>query len=146
MKHDAQKSKVYDWENHVIAPLSRGTVPYKQAQAFVNGVWLAHGWLHPPHVGLKAKQATRVLADGYRGEIRIRPLTPDWVILHELAHALTSDHDGRSAKHGADFVGIYIRLLDRILNIPLPLSLFTLQQAHIEFNLFAIPWMVDRST
>jgi hypothetical protein len=142
MKRDGQRSKVYAWEGHIVAPLSKRSVPFEAAQAFVDGVWLAHGWLYPPHVALKAKQATRTLADGCRGEIRIRPFTPDWLILHELAHALTSDHDGCSSGHGADFVGMYIKLLDKVMRIPLPLSLYTLQQKGIKFNLFATPWMM----
>lgn len=144
MSRDSQKSKVYAWENAVIAPLSKGAVPFGQAQAFVDGVWLAHGWLYPPKVSLMPKQATAIMATGCRAEVRIREHTPDWVILHELAHTLTSDHDGRCDMHGAEFVGVYIKLLERVLNIPTLMTMYTLRQAKVSYNLAAIPWMQKR--
>jgi hypothetical protein len=141
---DHQKQRLYAWENAVIAPLSRGAVPFDQAQAFVDGIWLAHGWSYPPQVSLLPKQATRKWATGCRAEIRIKPTTPDWVILHELAHTLTSDEEGKHDGHGAEFVGVYIKLLERVLNIPTLMTMYTLRQAKISYNLAAIPWMQQR--
>jgi len=141
---DTQKQKVYDWERHVVSPLSKRSVPFSEAQAFVDGVWLAHGWLYPPTVSLMPKQARRVYATGSRSEIRIQPHTPEWVILHELAHTLTYDDDGNDG-HGADYVGIYIKLLERVMNIPSLMTMYTLKQAGVKFNLAAIPWMQSRS-
>jgi hypothetical protein len=142
---DSQKSKVYAWENSVVAPLSKGAVPFDRAQAFVDGVWLTHGWLYPPEVALMPTQAKRVLATGSRAQLRLRPSTPDWVILHELAHTLTSDIDGRNDGHGAEFVGVYIKLLERVLNIPCLLTMYTLRRDKISYNLAAVPWMMKRS-
>ena len=145
MTRDSQKQKVYDWENSVVAPLSKGSVPFDRAQAFVDGVWLSHGWLYPPQVSAMPKQATRIMATGCRGEIRLPASTPDWVILHELAHTLTSNEDGRSDGHGADFVGVYIKLLERVLNIPTLMTMFTLKQANVKFNLAVLPWIQRRA-
>jgi hypothetical protein len=146
---DSQKQRVYDWENAVIAPLSKGGVPFDRAQAFVDGVWLSHGWLYPPQVLLMPKQATATMATGNRAEIRIQANTPDWVILHELAHTLTANEDGHGGRyndgHGADFVGLYIKLLERVLNIPTLMTMYTLKQAGVKFNLAARPWMQRRS-
>jgi hypothetical protein len=144
MTRDSQKQKVYDWERNVIAPLGKRSVPFDQAQAFVDGVWLAHGWLYPPQVSAMPKQATRTLATGWRSEIRLPAYTPDWVILHELAHALTSNENGHNDGHGADFVGVYIKLLERVLNIPTLMTMFTLKQANVKFNLAVLPWMQRR--
>jgi hypothetical protein len=136
---DYQKSKVYAWEDSVIAPLCKGAVPFDKAQAFVDGVWLAHGWSYPPLVSRMPKQATATVATGNRAEVRLPAVAPDWVILHELAHTLTSDHDGRSDLHGAEFVGVYIKLLERVLNIPTLMTMYTLKQAGVKFNLAANP-------
>jgi len=144
MTRDSQKQKVYDWENAVIAPLSKRSVPFDQAQAFVDGVWLAHGWLYPPQVSALPKQVKRFGADGCRSQIRLPTHTPEWLILHELAHTLTSDEGGCSDGHGADFVGIYIKLLERVLNIPTLMTMFTLKQANVKFNLAVLPWMQRR--
>jgi hypothetical protein len=148
MNRDSQKSKVYAWENNVIAPFSKGAVPFDKAQAFVDGVWLAHGWSYPPQVSLMPKQATRTMATGSRAAVRLQPKTPDWVILHELAHTLTANEDGHGGRyndgHGPDFVGVYIKLLERVLNIPTLMSMYTLRQAGIRYNLAAIPWMQRR--
>jgi hypothetical protein len=131
---DFQRQRVYDWERKTIAPLTARKVSFESAQTFVNGVWLKSGWLYPPTVGLMAKHATRVFANGTREHINIRENTPVWVILHELAHTLT-EGDG----HGPDFVGMYIKLLDEVLNIPVPMSMYTLTKEKIKFNLSAQP-------
>lgn len=139
MNRDYQRQRVYDWENGVILPFSSQQVLFKDAQAFVDGVWLKHGWLYPPKVTLIAKQAHKIFAKGSRAEIKIRPITPAWIILHELAHTLTSDIDGKTDKHGPDFVGVYIKLLESVLNIPVPMCMFTLTERNIKFNLGAKP-------
>ena len=136
---DFQKSKVYAWETEVIRPCCQQTVQFKDAQAFVDGVWLKHGWLYPPHVELMGKQARRVWANANRARIRIPSVIPAWVILHELAHTLTMNEDGEGDLHGPDFVGIYIKLLDTILHIPVPMSMYTLTKNGIKFNLAARP-------
>ncbi len=142
---DFQRKKVYRWERHVIAPLSKRSIPFEEAQAFVDGIWLAHGWFYPPRVSRMPKQAKKAWATGIRWEIRIQESTPEWVILHELAHVLTSDEEGRNDGHGSKFVGIYIKLLDKILNVPLLMSIYTLERDEIRFSLTAIPWMQRRS-
>jgi hypothetical protein len=139
VSRDFQKQRVYDWENGVIRPISSRNILFKDAQAFVDGVFLKHGWLYPPKVSLIPKQATKVLATGSRSELRLRPVTPAWIILHELAHTLTSTIDGNIDKHGPDFVGVYIKLLESVLDIPVPMTMFTLTKSNIKFNLGAKP-------
>jgi hypothetical protein len=139
VNRDFQKQRVYDWENGVIRPISPRNILFKDAQAFVDGVFLKHGWLYPPKVSLIPKQATKVLATGSRSELRLRPVTPAWIIIHELAHTLTSTIDGKTDRHGPDFVGIYIKLLESVLDIPVPMTMFTLTKSNIKFNLGAKP-------
>jgi hypothetical protein len=139
VNRDFQKQRVYDWENSLLPPLCSQKVLFKDAQAFVDGVWLKHGWLYPPHVASIPKQTRRHFATGSRAELRLPPVTPAWVIVHELAHTLTSTFDGKSDRHGPDFVGVYIKLLESVLNIPVPMTMFTLTKSKIKFNLGAKP-------
>jgi hypothetical protein len=136
---DFQKQRVYDWEREVIQRCSHQTVQFRDAQAFIDGVFLKHGWLYPPKAKKIAKQTRRAWATGNRAEINLPEVIPAWVILHELAHTLTmTEHEG-SEGHGPDFVGIYIKLLDTVLHIPVPMSMYTLTKNNIKFNLGARP-------
>jgi hypothetical protein len=143
MKRDVQKSKVYAWENKVIAPRSHVMIKFDVAQQFVDGVWLRNGWLFPPTVGKMAAHAKRVWANGNRTRINIRENTPAWVILHELAHTATGTIHGDSDGHGADFMGVYLKLLETVLGIPLPLTMYTLNKTGIKYNIGAKPTWLD---
>jgi hypothetical protein len=138
---DPQRSRVYAWEEAVVAPRDPSAIPYERAQMLVDGVWLAEQLLYPPRVAPMPRQARRTWATGSRTTIRLpqdRP-TPTYVILHEVAHALSSTVDGDSDAHGPDYVGLYMGLLDRRLRIPLPLLMFTAAQHGLAFNLAVEP-------
>jgi hypothetical protein len=137
VSRDNQKSALYRWENHVVGPRAPRTIKFEDAQTFVNGIFICEGLLYPPKVELISKRATKVWATGSRQILQLRPVTPAWVILHELAHAITTEVDKSEEGHGPDFVGIYIKLLDKYCGIPLPLSMYTLQNTKIEYNLGA---------
>ena len=134
---DFQRSKVYAWEQKYVAPMQSATLSIEKAELFVKGVWLSLGLAGPPIVELMPKQATQYFATGCRSRVRLRPVTPTWIVIHELAHALADD------RHGANYMGIYIKLLDKVLGIPLPLSMFTLKETKIEYNLAAQPFFVN---
>ena len=136
---DLQRSRVYAWEDAVVAPWGASAVAYEKAQMLVDGVWLGEQLLYPPKVQPMPRQARRTWATGSRTTIRLpqdRP-TPIHVILHEVAHALSSTFDGDTDAHGPDFVGLYMGLLDRWLGIPTPLLMFTAGQHGVTFNLAA---------
>jgi hypothetical protein len=138
---DPQRSRVYAWEEAVVAPRDPSAILYEQAQMLVDGVWLAERLLYPPQVAPLPRQARRTWATGSRTTIRLsqdQP-TPTYVILHEVAHALSSTVDGDSEAHGPDYVGLYMGLLDRRLRIPMPLLMFTAAQHGLAFNLAAKP-------
>ncbi len=144
---DLQRSRVYAWEDAVVAPRDRSAIPFEQAQMLVTGVWLAEQLLYPPRVEPMPHQARRTWATGSRTMIRLpqdRP-TPTYVILHEVAHALSSTVDGDTDAHGPDFVGLYMGLLDRRLKIPTPLLMFTANQHGVTFNLAAKPRFMEAS-
>jgi hypothetical protein len=118
MKRDSQRSRVYAWENRVIAPHDRSQIAFGAAQAMVDAIWAEAGLVYPPEVKPLPQQARNLVADATRLCIRLGEATPSWCLLHELAHAMTSTHEGRSDQHGADFMGIYLQLLDRYMRIP----------------------------
>ncbi len=112
---DRQRGRVYLWEDEVVAPRDLSRISFTDAQGMVDAIWSELGLRHPPKVEPLPAQARIRLADASRLVLRPPPLIPSWCLLHELAHAMTSDHDGTSDGHGPRFVGIYVQLLVRYL-------------------------------
>src|SRR3954469_2098877 len=68
---DPQRSRVYAWEEAVVAPRDRSAIPFEQAQLLVDGVWLAEQLFYPPRVEPLPRQARRTWATGSRTTIRL---------------------------------------------------------------------------
>ena len=88
-------------------------------------------------------QATTRLADASRLVIRLPGQTPSWCVLHELAHAMTTTHDGVSDGHGPVFMGMYVRLLVRYLRLDEAGLLASLAEAGIAVDSEARPVFLD---
>ena len=116
-KPDRQRASVYAWEDAVIAKADSSVVPYAAAQGMVDAIWSELGLLYPPKVERLPRQARRLQADGSRLRLRLPQVIPSWLLLHEMAHALSSTEDGRSDGHGPVFMGLYVRLLARYLRM-----------------------------
>jgi hypothetical protein len=114
---DAQRARVYAWEERVVVPQDRSRIAIGAAQGMVDAIWSEMGLLYPPRVEPLPAGIRRRLADADRLTIRLPPMTPSWCLLHEMAHAMTSDHDGRSDGHGPLFMGLYLQLLARYLRL-----------------------------
>ena len=112
---DHQRSRVYEWENRIVVPRDASQVPMAAAQAMVDAIWSEMGLRYSPRVEPLPAVARRRLADANRLTIRLPAQVPSWCLLHELAHAMTSDHDGRSDGHGPLFMAIYVQLLCRYM-------------------------------
>lgn len=110
---DPQARKLYAWEDAVVAPRDRSLVPYARLQGLVDHVWAEAGRQWPPRVRPLPRQARRTVARATRTAIECPPELPSWVLLHEIAHALTSDVGGGTAGHGPAFVAVYLDLLVR---------------------------------
>jgi hypothetical protein len=138
----ARNRRLYAWENRVVAPLDRSVVPFERMQAIVDHVWAAEGLKWPPRV--RPRRATRAtLATGSRLAIEAPASLPSWVLLHEVAHALTSTAEGAGDGHGPDFVGIYVRLLVRHGRLDLAMLEATLAEDGIRWNPDARPAFID---
>jgi hypothetical protein len=140
---DYQRARVYAWEDRVIAPRDPTRLPFGQAQGLVNAIWLELGLQYPPEVLPMPHQARRRVADANRLALRLRVETPSWCVLHELAHALTSAHDGRSDGHGPLFVGMYVQLLARYMRLDAACLLASLRRANIQVTEDAKPVFLD---
>jgi hypothetical protein len=92
---------------------------------------------------LPAQARTRV-ADADRLTLRLPRLAPSWHLLHELAHSMSTTHDGRSDGHGPVFMGIYLQLLGRYLRLDEVELLQSLAVAGIQAHANARPVFVTR--
>ncbi|WP_347542071.1 hypothetical protein [Roseomonas sp. CAU 1739] len=117
-------------------------VTFERMQGIVDHVWATEGLRWPPRV--RARKATRVtLATGSRLTIEAPSTLPSWILLHEIAHAMTSTADGRGAGHGPDFVGIYVQLLVRHCRLDQAMLAETLANDGITWNPEATPAFLD---
>lgn len=135
MSRDFQRSKLYKWERAVVAPRTNKIVKFDDAQTFIDGVWMSLGLIGAPRVELMSLRNKKADAAADRVNIYLKGDTPAWIVIHEIAHSLNRQktrgswiYDGAEDcdGHGPKFVGEYIRLLDRVLGIPLCLTQYSL--------------------
>jgi hypothetical protein len=143
---DAQRARVYAWEDRVVGPGDKTTIPFAAAQGMVDAIWADLDLRFPPKAEALPKQSRRLQADASRLRIRLPPSFPSWLLLHELAHALTSSHDGVSDGHGPAFMGVYIRLLVRYARLPEAELLQSAEAAGIRVTRDATPSFIDGVT
>ena len=135
---DYQKTALYRWEDEFVNPRVKRMIKIEDAQAFVDGIFLCEKLLFPPKVVLIRKNV-KALGRANREKIELQPFNKTWVVIHELAHSITMEVDSNIEGHGADFVGVYIKLLDKYCDFPLALSMFTLSKTTVKYNLGAQP-------
>jgi hypothetical protein len=126
-----------------VAPCDPTVLAFPAAQAVVDAIWSDMGLRYPPAVARLSRRATRTVASANRLTIWLADPTPSWCVLHELAHAMTSEADGRSDGHGPRFMGVYVRLLARYLRLDPTTMTGSLQQSGIEIAPEALPVFVD---
>jgi hypothetical protein len=142
-ERDRQRTKVYAWEEHFVAPRDPSSIAFAQAQGTVNAIWAEMGLRFPPKVEPLPRQARSTVADANRLTMRLAYVSPSWWLLHELAHAMTSSYDGQSDGHGPKFMGLYAQLLTRYLRVPTDALLTSLHAAGIAIDMQAVPVFVD---
>lgn len=144
-KRDEQVSKVYAWEDTFVYPLNKWSIAYKDAQTFVDLLWAQEGLMYPPAIVPMPKQNRTAEAKADRGRIFIQEKVRAITLIHELAHSMTAtecsyDIGSHSDRHNADFMGIYLKLLEKYLNISLLYTQAKLQGTGIKYNLAATPY------
>lgn len=140
---DRQRARVYAWEDRVVAPHGPDLIPFAAAQVMVDAIWAEMGLRWPPKVERLPGQATVRQADATRLRLRLPEALPSWVLLHELAHAMTSTAEGGTDGHGPRFMGLYLQLLERYLRLPAVSLLPSLREAGIKVDLSARPVFLD---
>ena len=125
-------------------PRDRSRIPFPAAQGMVNAIWSETGLRYPPRVEPLPAQARTRVADADRLTLRLPRLAPSWHLLHELAHSMSTTHDGRSDGHGPVFMGIYLQLLGRYLRLDEVELLQSLAVAGIQAHANARPVFVTR--
>ena len=136
---DRQRAQLYAWEDAVVALRDPSLIAFAQAQGMVDAIWSEMGLRYPPKVERLPRQATARQADATRLILRLPAQLPSWVLLHELAHAMTSTHEGVSDGHGPLFVGLYVDLLVRYLRLDRTVLRKSLEKAAITINPAAQP-------
>jgi hypothetical protein len=135
--------RLYAWEDAEVAPRDASRVPFAQMQALVDHVWAAEGLRFPPRVRPLPRQARSTVARATRLAIEAPAELPSWVLLHELAHAMSSTADGGNDGHGPGFVGLYLQLLVRHARMPRAALEASLAAAGIGFDPAPRPAFVD---
>ena len=114
---DQQRRRVYAWEEAAVAPHDRTEITREVAEGMIAALWAELGLHYPPKVRPLPTQARGLFGRADRLTIELAPRFPAWVLLHELAHALTSSLEGVSDGHGPRFMAAYIHLLARFLRL-----------------------------
>lgn len=140
---DMQKTRLYQWEDRIIGPRDVNPVDLETAQAIVRHVWQEEGLVFPPVVQALPSQTKRLVGSGSRTVIQLKFPTHTWIVLHEVAHSLNTTLEGKCDHHGPNYLGIYMRLLAKYINVPLPLLMFTATDSKLSFNLSAKYAFVD---
>ena len=68
---DRQRSKVYDWEERLVAPYDTASIRFAQAQGMVDAIWAEMGLRFPPKIERLPRQHCATLADADRLSIRL---------------------------------------------------------------------------
>lgn len=142
----SQRTRVYAWEDKVVASTDHSIIPFSAAQGMVDAIWSELGLHYPPKVERLPRQSRRLIADGSRLRLRLPDTSPSWLLLHELAHALSSAQDGVSDGHGPDFMGLYVQLLDRYLRLPAAELILSATTAGIAIHPGARPMFLNAAT
>ena len=141
---DYQRSKLYSWERKYVAPHDHSKVDLKVAKTIVDYIWQSEGLKYPPKVLAIAEQSKKS-GQANRSFVWLQSSIPTWIVIHEVAHSMNSTNDGDTVgdHHGPDYVGIYMKLLTKYLNLSLPVLMFTARKDNLDFNLAAQPLFLD---
>jgi hypothetical protein len=126
-----------------VAPFGSAKIAFAAAQGMVDAIWADLGLKYPPAVERLPRQARRTVARANRLALYLPEETPDWCLLHELAHALSTTSDGVSDGHGPVFMGLYVRLLVRYVRLPEAKLLASLREAGVDVEPDAKPVFLD---
>ena len=126
-----------------MAPRDRTTIDFAAARSMVDAIWSDMDLRYPPAVERLSRRATVTIASANRLSLSLPDRTPAWCLLHEIAHAMSTEVDGRSDGHGPVFMGLYVRMLVRYLRFDEVCLLASLREAGISTARDARPVFLD---
>lgn len=131
---DYQRQRVYNWERENMPP--GRFLKFEEIAPYVATVWRELGREHPPLIEALPKQVRNIGGDANRFKLRFpeRGATQA-TVLHEMAHALTSDIHGGTDAHGPAFVGEFMRIAAPRLNVPLFYLWATAKASKVDFEM-----------
>lgn len=141
---DYQKQRVYDWEARWIRPRIADRISFDTAVAVGLHIWTELGLQYPPQFKPLAKQTRNIGGKANRMAVWLPERTSTATVIHEIAHSLTCDVDGHSERHGPEFVGMMMKLIDRFTPLSIPEMMYTLSQTNVDYNLGASPSFLNR--
>lgn len=138
---DYQRSKVYAWEKKHL-PSGR-MVPFGEIQDYVNRVWEAEGLKYPPIV--KPMNALDLHAGKANRRYCLFPKkgATEHTILHEVAHSLTTNFEDDGDRHGPNFVGMMMKLMEKHLDVSLLSMWHSAKVAKVDFEMFPKYQLLD---
>jgi hypothetical protein len=119
--------------------LDRNPISLSGVKPIVSYVWNNEGLKYPPTIEKLTRGKN--LGEGCRYVVRFRDPTYTWIVLHELAHSMTSTINDMSNYHGAFFVGMYMRLLNKYLKIPLDRLIYEANRYRLKYELDVKPFV-----
>jgi hypothetical protein len=146
-ERDSQKQKVYNWEDAHVMARDTQYVPFDQCQSVVNYIWEQMGWKYPPRVVAMHKNERKAAAKANRLEVFVPEDrgAKTTVLIHELAHSATTLVDGGSERHGPAFVGVYMKMLDKLVpGLNLLVLMHTANVMKVKFDLLHTPNILDQ--
>lgn len=142
---DRQRTRVYAWEDAVVTVADDSLIPFPLAQGMVDAIWSELGLRFPPKVERLPRQSRRLQGDASRLRLRLPDPIPSWLLLHEVAHALSSTADGGSDGHGPAFMGLYVKLLTLYLRMSATMLIGSATAAGIAIDTEARPIFSDQT-
>jgi hypothetical protein len=136
---DRQKNKVYQWEDKNVKPYDINPVKLQNVQEIVNFIWEREGLKYPPKVSRLSHKSHKTAGTGNRLELKFRDITHTWIIIHEISHSMTCNIHNQTNNHNSLFLGIYIKLLNKYLNLPLNQLTESAKSYNLKFQLEAKP-------
>lgn len=132
--HDPQKFRVYAWEDEYVHHPQADKIPFDQVQLMVDYIWSEENLSHPPKVK-KLVSNSACEAKASRLFVWVKPdgITST-ILLHELAHSMTSTFEGESARHGPRYVGVYLKLLEKYARMDLIELCKSCNLSKVEYN------------
>lgn len=146
-QRDSQKQKVYNWEDQHVIGKNEAYIPFDRCQAMVDYIWAEMGWKYPPRVRPQHKNVTKAAASANRLHVSIPEDrgAKTTVLIHELAHSATGDVDGHTERHGPEFVGVYMRMLDKLVpGLNLLVLMHTAKAMKVKFDITHVPNILDQ--